>query len=65
MEVVLSSHTIFQMAGRIGRLRVRGDEKAAAALERELDALVARADRISLGITVGTLTEIFRSTEPA
>ena len=64
MEVVLSSDTLFQMAGRIGRLRVRGDEKAAA-LERELDALVARADRISLGITVGTLTEIFRSTEPA
>jgi hypothetical protein len=58
MEIVVSSHTLFQQAGRIGQLRRQGNETAAMALERDLNALVARADRISLGMTVGRLSEI-------
>jgi len=60
VEIVVNSHTLFRQAGRIGQLRRQGNEAAAAALERDLDALVARADRIILGMTVGALTNLLR-----
>lgn len=60
MEIIVSASYIGQVSREIGRLRQTGRESEAAALEANLNDLLKQADRISLGMTVGVLSEIAR-----